>query len=674
LDSKMDKGTKRQKKQAAAEGSKDVKKLKLAVKEEPTGSSELPTQQPVPVVPENDPNISRLRKDIHDWMEKQAEYESADLDTLLEESNHLAEQEEIIDLDRVEAPLKKLLNGYSDEEIRKSIKYECEWRKCTFMSGNDRKYFLHVESHAELAMVNQSDSYTCEWDLCGFTTEDDYEYMGHIHYHAYHTKLKVHGAGVHMLAKLPSCNNDSRLRNTITNSPVTFRCEWNNCNERFNKAMHFFHHVRNHICDEFPTNSKTSESGVDCLWSLCKERFKMRYFALLHVKKHTTERDIACYTCGTTFWARLKLVYHLIRQIEMSQRKYNCSICGRFYATNALLKSHAESHEMSHQCTLCPLKTGAASMLAAHMLRVHLKQRNFKCNRCEYAAFSNLELKSHMRTHDKTKIFRCEEFGCNVAYRSLLAMKKHFAWHYNLPTTMYGCHICTDKTYKNAYHLTKHLRFVHKLERAPGYFRFAYKPDTDGINRLSTYVEQKLKQTRANNATSVSAEETATKSDQKNNKAAAAAGRKAKSNEKAQEQINAALNQQESSHDASAYAPIKGKPKINFVKAIGVHEFLVELGIEKEPAEAEQSSVPVESVDSSTVSRSETTKAQPKRTTETVRMKREKEHVARLDTSHDEESSNEGGDGVATQTPQQPKDVKDFTVMRRYLKSSKKSV
>lgn len=664
------KGTKRKKKRATAERAKEGKKRKLAVEQVP---SEAPSVEPA-VVPRNDPDVSSLRKEIMEWIEQQAEYERKDLDALLEESNHSTEQEEVVDLEHIEKPLKTLLHGYTEDEIRKSVKYECEWSKCTFLSGNDRKYFLHVESHAEQTTDSQSGSYACEWDLCGFVTEDDDEYMGHVHYHAYHTKLKVHGAGVHMLAKLPSCNYDSRARNTITNTPVTFRCEWQDCNERFNKAMHFFHHVRNHVCDLFPTSSKTSVNGVDCLWSLCKERFKMRYFALEHVKKHTTEREIACFTCGTTFWARSKLTDHLVRQIEISQRKYECAECGRFYATKTLLNAHIERHNLSHECTLCPFKAASPSLLTKHMLRIHLKQRNFKCNQCEYAGYTQTELKTHLRTHDKTKVFRCEEFGCNVAFRSLLAMRKHFAWHYNLPSTMYGCHICSNKTYKNSFHLTKHLKFVHKLERPPGCRRFLYKTDSDGVNRLATHVEQKQKQTKANE-TPVLAEKTVAKNQKDIKTAAGVKNRKeAKAKENAPERSNA-VKQEELAHDAStAYAPIKGTPKISSVKAVGKHEFLIELAMEPEPAEAEQTAAvtgPVESVNVSKPNRNDTPKPS-KRSSEMVRVKQEKEPVADHRTPHVEESATDVVD-VAPQAAQKPKDVKDFTVMKRYLKSSKKS-
>lgn len=663
----MDKGRKVRKKQAMAEDTKAVKKRKLAVVEEAIDKLEPsePTLAEPAVTPAKDPSIDSLRKDIYDWMQEQYEYEKVDLETLLEESNHSSEHEEAGDISHLQTYLGKILSGYTATQIRKSFKYECEWRKCTFMSGTDRRYFLHVESHAEQVMDSQSESYACEWDLCDFITEDSYEYMGHVHYHAYHTKLKVHGASVHMLAKLPSCNNDSRARNTITNKQVTFRCDWADCNERFNKAMHFFHHVRNHMCDQFPANKRSMKGGVKCLWSLCKDTHRVRCNGLYHIKRHTTEREIACFNCGTCFYSRIKLANHHLRQVEISQRKFECQICGRFYASKPLLNAHVEAHDKPYECTLCPMKCPSNSVLANHMLRRHLKQRNFRCNQCEYAAFSQRDIEKHMRTHDSTKILRCEEFGCNVAFRSEYAMKKHFAWHYNIPPTLYGCHLCSDKTYKNSYHLTKHLRFVHQVERNPGHVRFAYKADSDGVFRLATHVEQKMRQQRAN-VTPVPSADTVSDSLENNSDDSSMSRKGKKSSEKAQEPA-CEQNQETISHETVAYAPIKGKPKINSVKSIGVHEFLVELGIEPEPAETEQQQQEPQAVESKSVSKADgndTTKASKRNPSEVARVKREGE----LD-----DAPSMGNVETTPQAARQPKDVKDFTVMKRYLKPSKKS-
>lgn len=390
---------------------------------------------------------------------------------------------------------------------------------------------------------------------------------------------------------------------------------------------------------------------------------------MMHIRRHTSEREIACYNCGTCFFVRVKLHTHLARHIEMSQRRHQCPVCGRFYATNALMKAHHELHDKAYPCSLCPKRLESKSALASHMLRIHIKQRNFKCNQCEHAAFSKRELDSHMETHNKTKIFRCEEFGCDAAYRSIYSIRKHFAWHYNLPPTLYGCHLCDDKTYKNSYHLTKHLRFVHKLERAPGYFKFGYKLDSDGVLRLNTYVEQKMMEQRQAKAKALETPLDDTVTESQNDDQDGRKKRKKKApNEKAQATSSSAANQEESTGDAAAFAPIQGKPKINAVKAIGVHEFLIELGIEVDPAKAKPQPEP-QSEDESNASGNDSAKA-AKHSSVLAKGKCDSEQSVELEEPHGKSSL---GKPKPPQASQQPKDVKDFTVMKRYLKPSKKS-
>uniref|UniRef100_A0A2C9H6H5 C2H2-type domain-containing protein n=1 Tax=Anopheles minimus TaxID=112268 RepID=A0A2C9H6H5_9DIPT len=565
---------------------------------------------------ENDTELSSLSKYIRAWLQRQSRYEKASLEALLEESHHADEDhEQEIDIAALEQPIRKTLCQYSEEEKRKSFKYECEWSKCKFMSGTDRKYFLHVESHAEITLDKQSRSYVCEWDLCDFLTVDRNEFMGHVHYHAYHTKLKVHGASMHMLLKMPSCNNDSRARNTIDKRPVTFRCEWGGCTERFNKAMHFFHHASNHLIDQFGPDKKSSRVPLPCRWSLCKNTYQEMHEASHHIKAHTTEREIACYNCGTDFWSRVKFVDHCVRQVEMSLRKYKCTICDRYYPTMKLMKIHRVVHRTRLQCQLCPLMCHGKSHLAKHMLYKHLEQRNFKCGQCEYAGCTKQDLDAHLRAHDTTKIFRCEEFGCNVAYKSEQSLKRHISWHYNLPTPLYECHLCNGKRYTTSYKLSKHFQCVHQLQHPPGYGRYRYKADKDGIFRLAAYVQEKwAKQSQSEKVDEASSCTIAVSSDGDDD------GESATGKQTDRPQSNSTI-QPVTTHGAAAYAPLKGKPSIQSFKAVGWDEFALELKIDPEPTVEEQQSA-------------------------------------------------QGSQAAATAS--KPKDVKDFTVMKRYLEPLKK--
>uniref|UniRef100_A0A2C9GT08 C2H2-type domain-containing protein n=1 Tax=Anopheles christyi TaxID=43041 RepID=A0A2C9GT08_9DIPT len=663
----MDKRANKRQSKTIMEMFNKSKKVKLEAVEETENlaTSAHATEEAVAATPKED-SISDLREQINLWIQKQEQYEEADLNDLEEASNHGDDPEDDVDLDAIEVPLRIRLANYSDQTIRKSYKYECEWRKCKFMSGNDRKYFLHVESHAELALETQRERYTCEWDLCDYTTEDDYTFAGHVHFHAYHTKLKVYGASMHMLLKLSNCNLDSRMRNTISNRSVTFRCEWAECTERFNKALHFFHHVKSHIDDQLPHGKKATHKEIVCQWSLCEAgRFNHRMPLVKHMQMHTQERDIACFNCGTTFRCRNKYVDHCYRQIEIAHRKYQCELCGRYYATKVLLHNHVESHDKAYQCELCPVRFSSKGQMSQHLRAKHLGHRNFKCPQCDHATFFKKDLITHILTHEG-KLYRCEEFGCNVVYRSLGSMKRHISWHYNLPPPTYACHLCEEKSYSMGYLLTKHLRFKHGVTRAPGYSRLRYKIDTDGMFRLSTFVEEKLKQQieerkAAEQQKSGELDEAGT-ANEGSEPAGSEEKKKRKSTAKAVAAKGGDTVQKDSTLSKTLDVPSTStkaqKLKINAIESVGVHEFRIELGIEAaEPAAETLSPSKGAAVG----------KGLPKKngTESTAGVERPLVRVKQAT----KESVNFGPEPA-----KQPKDVKDFMVMKRYLKSSEKLV
>ncbi|XP_050097844.1 histone H4 transcription factor-like [Anopheles aquasalis] len=425
------------------------------------------------------------------WMQEQQPYLESGYDEIEEYITEENDAPSQVLPEDTEILLRERLKNYSEEEKCQSVKYECEWKKCQYLSGNDRKYFLHVEQHATEAIANDEGSYGCAWDLCDFVAKGMDELMGHVHYHGYHTKLKVHGASLTFLLKIPACSYDSRTRNTISTRPTSFSCEWDGCGQRFNKAMHFFHHVDTHIFDLFTPGVKSAKEPQRCLWPVCNESFRERWKAVRHINAHTGRRALACYNCGEMFRERCKYLDHCHRQIELADRKYQCPECDRFYATQRLLKAHLAKHTKSAQCTLCPLSFPSMATLSRHILTRHIKDRPFACNQCSYRSVTKYELEKHHQTHSTKNVYRCSEFGCNVVYKSESSIKRHISMHYNRPVH-YECHICS-KSYKIGWSLSKHLATVHKVERLYGHTRFRYKIDTDGVFRMASYIDERDK-------------------------------------------------------------------------------------------------------------------------------------------------------------------------------------
>ncbi|XP_055539639.1 histone H4 transcription factor isoform X2 [Wyeomyia smithii] len=393
-----------------------------------------------------------------------------------------------------EIPLRHRLKAYTEKEILNSVMYECEWFKCGFETTEDMEYMTHVESHLADYLREQRDSRSipCLWDLCDFKAGTSSDLESHLHFHAYHNRMKTHGASLSNIIQIPKCNSDSRRRNCIDMYRITFQCEWEDCEEYYNKAQLFFNHTNNHVQDQFPVDKRSRKEPVQCQWAFCKQTYKRASIGLEHIRRHSTERTIGCYTCGAMFVSRLKYIDHCKRQVEYHNREYPCSQCNKLFATKQLMVDHKNIHNKKFACSLCPMMWPSRKALAYHIRYRHVEEKPFKCLVCSHRCVTRSDLDEHVLTHDDRRMFRCEEFGCEAAYKCQKSLKKHVdSVHYGIGAVTYACHQCPSQ-YKSGAYLSKHLVKTHHYKRPPGYNRFTYRADRDGIFRLSTVVNSKL--------------------------------------------------------------------------------------------------------------------------------------------------------------------------------------
>ncbi|XP_058823643.1 histone H4 transcription factor isoform X2 [Topomyia yanbarensis] len=389
-----------------------------------------------------------------------------------------------------EVPLRYRLKDYSEKQITNSVMYECEWLKCGFETTEDIEYLTHVESHLVGYMQGKRDvrDLPCLWDLCDFKTPNKRDLESHVHFHVYHNRMKTHGASLSNIISIPKCNSDSRRRNSIDMYRITFQCEWDDCDEVYGKAQEFFTHVNNHIQDQFPIDKRSTKEPMMCQWAACKQTYKRCSIALEHVRRHSTERTIGCYTCGALFVSRLKYIDHCKRQVEYHNREYPCTQCNKLFATKQLMVDHKNIHNKKYPCTLCPMKWPSRKALSYHIRYRHVEEKPFECHVCHHRCVTKSDLNEHVLTHDERRMFRCEEFGCDAAYKCQKSLKKHVdSVHYGMGPMMYACHLCLNQ-YKSGANLSKHLTKIHRYQKPPGYNRFTYQADRDGVFRLSTFV------------------------------------------------------------------------------------------------------------------------------------------------------------------------------------------
>ncbi|XP_055539638.1 uncharacterized protein LOC129726684 isoform X1 [Wyeomyia smithii] len=398
-----------------------------------------------------------------------------------------------------EIPLRHRLKAYTEKEILNSVMYECEWFKCGFETTEDMEYMTHVESHLADYLREQRDSRSipCLWDLCDFKAGTSSDLESHLHFHAYHNRMKTHGASLSNIIQIPKCNSDSRRRNCIDMYRITFQCEWEDCEEYYNKAQLFFNHTNNHVQDQFPVDKRSRKEPVQCQWAFCKQTYKRASIGLEHIRRHSTERTIGCYTCGAMFVSRLKYIDHCKRQVEYHNREYPCSQCNKLFATKQLMVDHKNIHNKKFACSLCPMMWPSRKALAYHIRYRHVEEKPFKCLVCSHRAVTARDLRIHASIHETDHLKRCKEAGCTAAYKSEISLRKHMSMqHMGLPPDIYACHLC-PKEYKSGTGLSRHFMVNHKLDREPGYVRFQYRLDVrDEKYRLTTYLDAELRSDR----------------------------------------------------------------------------------------------------------------------------------------------------------------------------------
>ncbi|XP_055642300.1 histone H4 transcription factor [Toxorhynchites rutilus septentrionalis] len=457
----------------------------------PSGANECSDNIPTTAQKNGDLWVDKCEK----WITQQQEMinsetppecpEAEDDELLMDDQQHLMDEPTQSNVG-IEVPIRCQLKNFSDKQIYHSVMYECEWLKCGFETIEDIVYIKHVEEHAYLLANTSRDDeeFICRWDLCHFRTNNAEEFVGHVHFHAYHGRLKTYGASLSSIITIPKCNSDSKRRNSLNNFKTSFRCEWDNCNEMYYKAEQFFMHVNIHVQDQFPLYKKSTKETLECKWPDCKQTYKRRSIALEHVRTHSTERSIGCYTCGALFSSRLKYADHCRRQVEYHNREYSCPDCDKLFATKQLMADHRHIHNKKFACALCPMMWPSPKALSYHIRYRHVEDKPFQCHLCKHRTVTKADLSEHVLTHDERRMFQCEEFGCDAAYKCQKSLKKHVdSVHYGTGPGTYECHQCTN-LYKSSAGLTKHLVRFHRYKRPVGYTRFTYRPGQDGIFRM----------------------------------------------------------------------------------------------------------------------------------------------------------------------------------------------
>lgn len=144
-------------------------------------------------------------------------------------------------------------------------------------------------------------------------------------------------------------------------------------------------------------------------------------------------------------------------------------------------------HVNRHKCTMCDMTCPSPAALTQHFRYRHLKERPYKCDKCDYGAVTKYDLDKHVsRMHSVDQMaYFCEEFECDYTCFSVQNLRKHMTNVHGDGPRIYCCHCCNQR-YKNGCSLSKHLIRNHGFQLPSGHRRFTYHMDIDGIYRVQT--------------------------------------------------------------------------------------------------------------------------------------------------------------------------------------------
>ncbi|XP_055334121.1 zinc finger and BTB domain-containing protein 17-like [Paramacrobiotus metropolitanus] len=139
---------------------------------------------------------------------------------------------------------------------------------------------------------------------------------------------------------------------------------------------------------------------------------------------HKVSRDfpLGCDRCNSRFVTH----YTLEKHREFCKRKLNqCYMCSKQCTSRAEVMEHIESHVINgkYPCPSCDLLAVAYENVTRHIKRSHNAAGVRVCEICQLVVKSSRRLTVHMKTHDPSMDFLCDQ--CGKRYNTAVSLRQH---------------------------------------------------------------------------------------------------------------------------------------------------------------------------------------------------------------------------------------------------------
>ncbi|EEC15745.1 regulator of sex-limitation, putative [Ixodes scapularis] len=148
---------------------------------------------------------------------------------------------------------------------------------------------------------------------------------------------------------------------------------------------------------------------------LCGKGFNQTLYLFRHIRKHTGE--FTCSQCRRVFARKENLQNHACLGM-MKSVNYPCTLCGKSFGSDRLLRRHTAKHTGQHMCNDC-----GKSYTTRREVRVHLARSNLTppSPRRQQEFTNAAEFRRHQYEH--THVHRCGV--CGGRFRNLALLNAH---------------------------------------------------------------------------------------------------------------------------------------------------------------------------------------------------------------------------------------------------------
>ncbi|XP_077520152.1 uncharacterized protein LOC144129976 [Amblyomma americanum] len=220
--------------------------------------------------------------------------------------------------------------------------------------------------------------------------------------------------------------------------PGRYSCDL--CGKGFNQTLYLFRHIRkhtgeftchrcrrvfarkenlvNHACSGQPAD-RSEATELPC--TVCGKTFSTDRLLRRHMAKHTGQH--MCPDCGKSYTTREILANHACPQQPKVER-FSCGVCGKAFTRHGYLLKHLPVHTGQHTCPVCGKWLRSIDSLANHMRMCTQVQEiqlhgQAACSHCHKVFTNAAEFRRHQYEH--THVHQCAVCGGRFRNPMLLA-------------------------------------------------------------------------------------------------------------------------------------------------------------------------------------------------------------------------------------------------------------